>query len=445
MPEGNWWPRDEMWNKHYFGQNAFNAASERYDASISQGFGTPEGIEDYCRKAQLVNLEANKAMYEGWLDHMWEDASGIMTWMSQSAYPSMVWQTYDYYYDLTGAYWGCKSACEPVHILWNPVTDGVKVANTTAQDLEGMTAEVKVYNLNGKPVPAYTKIIRVNSPANSVVQCFTIDFNKDRKNLSLNRPTYASSTSYGQPSDATDEKKETRWAAVKGENEWIYVDLGSVQSVGGVCLDWEASFGKGYKIQVSDDAERWKEVYKTNEGRGGLDEITFPEVNARYVHMFGTELGWWFGYSLWSFDVLSGTLPSEGLDDVHFIRLTLKDKSNRVISENNYWRGNDRQNFTALNALPKAQLNVSSRLVRKGNGQAEIKATITHPKSAQGFAFAIHVQAVRTSDGERILPAIMNDNYFTLMLGETKEINIQFDENLLDGSNYKLLVEPYNH
>jgi hypothetical protein len=84
-------------------------------------------------------------MYEGWLDRMWEDASGIMTWMGQSAYPSMVWQTYDYYYDLTGAFWGAKSACEPVHILWNPVTDGVKIANTTARDMEGLTAEVKVW------------------------------------------------------------------------------------------------------------------------------------------------------------------------------------------------------------------------------------------------------------------------------------------------------------
>ena len=54
------------------------------------------------------------------------------------------------------------------------------------------------------------------------------------------------------------------------------------------------------------------EVYKTDEGRGGIDEITFPEVDARYVRMFGTELGWWFGYSLWSFDVLGGTQPSEG-------------------------------------------------------------------------------------------------------------------------------------
>lgn len=40
------------------------------------------------------------------------------------------------------------------------------------------------------------------------------------------------------------------------------------------------------------------------------------------------------------------------------------------------------------------------------------------------MAFAVYVQAVRTSDGERILPAIMNDNYFTLMPGETKDICI---------------------
>ena len=167
-------------------------------------------------------------------------------------------------------------------------------------------------------------------------------------------------------------------------------------------------------------------------------------MDARYVSMFGTELGWWFGYSLWSFDVLGGTQPSENLSDVHFIRLTLKDKAGKVVSENNYWRGNDRLDFTALNTLPKADLKVSSKLLRK-DGQAEIQATVTLPKSAESIAFAVHVQAVRTSDGERILPAIMNDNYFTLMPGETKDVHITFDESLLQGGSYKLLVTPYNN
>jgi hypothetical protein len=58
-------------------------------------------------------------------------------------------------------------------------------------------------------------------------------------------------------------------------------------------------------------------------------------------------------------------------------------------------------------------------------------------------AFAIHVQAVG-SDGERILPAIMNDNYFTLMKGETKHIDIEFDHQLLKDGKYKLVVEAYN-
>ena len=421
--------------------------------------GANWGMSEYmlrCRGAEYdtkvrLHKEMNFNMIRNWLgsvtdDEFYEacDKYGIMTWMGQSAYPSMVWQTYDYYYDLTGAFWGAKSACEPVHILWNPVTDGVKIANTTACDMEGLTAEVKVYNLDGKSVEAYTKSAIVNSPSNSTVQCFTIDFNKERKNLSLNKPTFASSTTYGQPSDATDGKKDTRWAAAKAENEWLYVDLGSVQPIGGVRLDWEASFGKGYKIQVSDDTETWKEVYKTDEGRGGIDEITFPEVDARYVRMFGTELGWWFGYSLWSFDVLGGTQPSEGLSDVHFIRLTLKDKSGKIVSENNYWRGNDRLDFTALNTLPKAELKTSSKLIRK-NGEAEIQAAITLPKSAKGVAFAVHVQAVRASDGERILPALMNDNYFTLMPGETKNLSITFDENLLQGDKYKLVVTPYNN
>lgn len=443
MPQENWWPRDEMWNLHYFGQSAFNAAPDRYDASIAKGFGAPTGIEDYCRKAQLINLESNKAMYEGWLDRMWDDASGIMCWMGQSAYPSMVWQTYDYYYDPTGVYWGTKSACEPVHILWNPVTDAVKVANTSTENLKDLCAEVTIYNLDGQPVAQYNKRVSVNSLSNTTTECFVIDFNKDRKNLSLNKAAIASSTTYGEPSFVADGNKDTRWAATVADNEWIYVDLGSQQSVGGVRLDWEASFGKGYKIQVSDDAKAWKEVYKTSEGVPGVEEITFPEVDARYVRMFGIERGWWFGYSLYSFDVLGGTEPTQGLSDVHFIRLTLKDKAGNLISENNYWRGNDRLDFTALNSLPKADLKVTSKLLKKG-GQAEIRATITQPKSAKSVAFAVHVQAVRTMDGERLLPAIISDSYFNLMPGESKNVSIAFDEALLKGGSYQLVVTPYN-
>ena len=62
----------------------------------------------------MLNLEVMKGMYEAWNDKMWNDAAGLLIWMSHPAYPSFVWQTYDYYYDPTGAYWGAKKACEPL-------------------------------------------------------------------------------------------------------------------------------------------------------------------------------------------------------------------------------------------------------------------------------------------------------------------------------------------
>lgn len=444
IPEESLWPINEMWNKHYFGPNASNALPDRYRTMIREGYGEASALEDFCRKAQLVNYTSNKAMYEGWLDHIWENASGILTWMGQSAYPSMVWQTYDYYYDLTGAYWGCRQACEPLHIYWNPVTDEVKVANTTARDYEGLTAEAHVYNLDGREVSRYSSKSIVNSLSNTTAQCFTLAFNKERTVLSAGKKAYASSTLHGSPDDVTDGNEHTRWAAAKADNEWIYIDLGSQQTIGGIRLNWEAAYGKTFKIQVSDDAHNWHEIYKTDEGREGTMQATFPPVEARYVRMLGIELGWWFGYSLWSFDVLSDTHPSEELDDVHLIRLKLRDKEGKVISENTYWRGNDRKNFTALNDLQPVKVQCKSHL-KSHNGTSTITAVVTCPKSAANVAFAIQLQATRKSDGERLLPAIMSDNYFILLPGESRTVTITFDSALLQGTSYELIATPYNN
>lgn len=174
IPEEYWWPVNDMWNKHFFGMLAKNGGPDVYFDTISDKYGEPSGIEDFCEKAQLVNMETNKAMFEAWASKMWDDASGIMIWMSQSAYPSFVWQTYDYYYDLTGAYWGAKKACEPVHILWDSFSDQVKAVNTTLDDLEGMTAYAMVYDKYGVQIREFRKEFKIDIPANSVLKCFDV-------------------------------------------------------------------------------------------------------------------------------------------------------------------------------------------------------------------------------------------------------------------------------
>jgi hypothetical protein len=445
MPQDKWWPRNEMWNQHFFGPSAFNAGPDQYDMSV-KAYGAPTGIEDYCRKAQFVNIETNKAMFEGWQDAMGEDASGLMTWMSQSAYPSMVWQTYDYYYDLTGAFWGAKKACEPLHIQWNPVTNGIKIINTTGTNVTGLTAKADVYNLDGRIVRQYSLSAEADAPANSALQVFELKFNPEKTNLALNKPVFASSSEAGQPASyVNDGNNVTRWASNHTDNEWIYIDLGKDEVVNGVGLNWQDAYAKSFKIQVSNDASHWHDVYTTDEGRQGEQQIMFPEVTARYVRMQGIERASYWGYSLYNFEVYKGDVASEGLSAVHFIKLKLTDKDGKLVSDNFYWRGNKRKDYSALNTLAKVNLKVTYKIVNF-NEKTVITAEITNPPSSKSAAFGIRVQAVKSSTGDQILPAIMSDNYFSLMNGETKEVKIEFDSDLLTKNDeIKLIADPFNN
>ncbi|WP_078351223.1 discoidin domain-containing protein [Mucilaginibacter pedocola] len=441
IPADKLWPRNEMWNLHFFGPSAGNAGPDRYDDGINNRYGKATGIEDYCRKAQLLNIEVNKAMYEGWEDNMWEDASGILTWMSQSAYPSLVWQTYDYYYDLTGAYWGAKKACEPLHIQWNPVNNAIKIINTTGDNAAGLTASAEVYNTDGLPVKEYALSKTVDVPANTALNCFSINFAAEHEDLAKGKPAFASSSATGEPALVSDGNSGSRWASNQNDNEWIYIDLGKEQTINGVKLNWEEAYAKAFKIQVSMDSKTWKDAAESGDGHVGVQQLTFDEVQGRYVRMLGLQRGSGWGYSLWDFEVYGGQPKSNGLSDVHFIKLKLTDKNGKLISDNFYWRGNKRTDFSALNSLPKVKLKVSSA-VKKSNGKYYVTAKVSNLSPAA--AFAIRVQATKASTGEQILPAIMNDNYFSLMRGESKEVTIEFDAELLGKDAVKLLVEPYN-
>lgn len=441
MPDSNYWPRNQMWDKHFFGPSAGNGGPDRYFKTINTSYGTATGIEDFCRKAQLVNIETNKALYEGWQHHMWNDASGVMTWMSQSAYPSFVWQTYDYYYDLNGAYWGVKKACEPVHIQWSYADNSVKISNTTLNDLQNLTAEATVYNSNGQPVNRYYKKATISAAANNISDCFSLDFTMENRIPVKNVVASSSAKEATNPMAVSDDNVGTRWSSEYKDDEWIYVDLGETKEIASVVFNWESAQAKAFRLQVSDDAVHWKDVYSTMEASGGMETINFKPLNTRYVKMQGVKRATEWGYSLFEFEVYGKAKKEAELTPVHFIKLTLKDESGKLLSDNFYWRSNRSADYPTLNKLPKARLKVSSRLTEK-DGKKIISAVIKN--EGNGVAFAIHVQAVR-SDGERILPAIMNDNYFTLMKGESKNIEISFDAALLKDDKYKLVIEPYNN
>ena len=447
MPKKDWWPRNEMWNKHFFGKSAANAGPDSYFSSIEKNYGKASGIEDFCKKAQLLNLETNKAMYEGWVNNIWNDASGIMIWMSQSAYPSFVWQTYDYYYDLNGAYWGTKSGCEPVHILWNCVNNNVRVINTSSSGLLGVEATAKVFNLNGKEVPLFSKSASVDVASNCAKTCFTLQF-QDEDNLAFQKPTFASSSSEeaGSPQEATDGGVGSRWGSDYSDDQWIYVDLGKVQPINQIQLFWENAYAKSYKIQVSDDAKNWKDIYRNNNSEGGRETIDIDPVNARYVKMLGIKRATEWGYSLWEIQIFNKDRQKEKvnpLSSVHFIRLQLHDKNGKLLSENFYWRGNEYLNYQALNTLEKVDLKVKSHY-GVVNGKSTVTAKITSPKNAKNVAFAIRVLLADKQSGEQILPVFMDKNYFSLMPGESQTVKIEYDKKNLSSEDFQIRIQQYN-
>ncbi|NUP47125.1 MAG: penicillin acylase family protein [Catenulispora sp.] len=123
-------------------------------------------------------------------------------------------------------------------------------------------------------------------------------------NLAAGRTATASSTESGLPAaQAVDGDATSRWGSGWSDHEWLQVDLGSVQPVGRVMLDWEAAYGKAYSIQVSSDGSTWTTVYSTTAGLGGREVDRFPVTQARYVRMQGTERATKWGYSLYEMQV----------------------------------------------------------------------------------------------------------------------------------------------
>ncbi|MBF0779549.1 MULTISPECIES: discoidin domain-containing protein [unclassified Granulicatella] len=89
-------------------------------------------------------------------------------------------------------------------------------------------------------------------------------------------------------SQVTDGRLDTRWASDVGVNQkWISVDLGSIQSVRSVVLDWERKNVTDYRILVSENGTDWTEAkVLTTQPNAFRDIINFDTAyQARYVKL----------------------------------------------------------------------------------------------------------------------------------------------------------------
>ncbi|WP_435822250.1 discoidin domain-containing protein [Actinacidiphila alni] len=130
--------------------------------------------------------------------------------------------------------------------------------------------------------------------------------------LSQGKTATASSTeNAGTPaSAAVDGNTGTRWSSAAADPQWLQVDLGSTSTISSVALNWEAAYGKAFKIQTSANGTSWTDIYSTTTGTGGNQTLTVSGTG-RYVRVYGTARGTGYGYSLWEFQVF-GTAGDDG-------------------------------------------------------------------------------------------------------------------------------------
>ncbi len=145
------WPLGDTWTYHDWHQDG-NGDARVFTRAMDAKFGASSTLEDFERKAQMLNYESHRAIFEGLNAGLWRTNSGRVLWMTQPAWPSNMWQIYGADYDTHASYYGAMHAAEPVHIQLSPADDRLTVANTTLAPLTGLRWRARATTLDTRPL-----------------------------------------------------------------------------------------------------------------------------------------------------------------------------------------------------------------------------------------------------------------------------------------------------
>lgn len=158
------WPIGPEWRLHdFYGDNPFVDAVDR-------SYGGAANAEEFMSLAQFVDYNTYRGMFEG----QSRNRLGVLIWMSHPAWPSILWQTYDYFFDTDAAYYAAKKAAEPLHIQWDAADDNVEVVNYSAGLQTGLTAQAEVLDIDGSV--KWQKSASIDSDEDSTLAPIHLEF-----------------------------------------------------------------------------------------------------------------------------------------------------------------------------------------------------------------------------------------------------------------------------
>ncbi len=172
LPDAKAWPPSSTWSLHYGGGEFVNL--KVFDEAMEAVYAKPQSAADYERIAQTMEYDSERAMFEAYSKNKYT-STGVIQWMLNNAWPSMIWHLYDYYLDAGAGYFATKKACEPLHIQYSYDDQTVVVVNSTYTSAPGLHANVHVYNLGWKEL--YSAESAVDSAPDSAQRVFALPEN----------------------------------------------------------------------------------------------------------------------------------------------------------------------------------------------------------------------------------------------------------------------------
>ena len=139
------WPIDEVWNYHA-GGGEFKTI-QVFSNALANRYGKSDSAEDFAAKSQLQTYEGVRAMYEAYSRNKYQ-STGVIQWMLNNAWPSMIWHLYDYYLRPGGGYFGAKRAMEALHPIYGYDDHSVWVVSSQYTDVKNLKLTTKIYNVD---------------------------------------------------------------------------------------------------------------------------------------------------------------------------------------------------------------------------------------------------------------------------------------------------------
>jgi len=169
LPDPEAWPPTANWTYHNGGGEFTNL--KVFGDAMEAIYAKPNSAADFERLSQTMEYDSERAMYEAYSKNKYT-STGVIQWMLNNAWPSMIWHLFDYNFDAGGGYFGAKKACEPLHIQYSYDDRSVVVVNSTYKQATGLVADVVVRGLKWNEL--FRSESTINAHADSSQRAFGI-------------------------------------------------------------------------------------------------------------------------------------------------------------------------------------------------------------------------------------------------------------------------------